>query len=60
MFSSVNFFPFFLYAASAKNWKRCDSKDAETDAICIFLLTFIANNLIYESHCDFQIAKFDV
>src|SRR5947208_10126388 len=27
---------------------------------CIFLLTFIANNFIYESHCDFRIAKFDV
>jgi hypothetical protein len=28
---------------------------------CIFLLTFIANNLIYESHCDFfYVAKFDV
>jgi len=24
--------------------KRCD---------CIFFLTFVANNLIYESHCDF-------
>ena len=27
---------------------------------CIFLLTFFSNNLIYESHCDFRIAKFDV
>jgi hypothetical protein len=27
---------------------------------CIFFLTFFANNLIYESHCDFRIAKFDV
>jgi len=24
----------------------------------IFFLTFNANNLIYESHCDFVIAKF--
>jgi hypothetical protein len=23
-------------------------------------LTFFAKNLIYESHCDFSIAKFDV
>jgi len=28
---------------------------------CIFLLTFFAINLIYESHCDFfHVAKFDV
>ena len=28
---------------------------------CIFLLTFFAKNLIYESHCDFlRVAKFDV
>src|SRR5579884_2275850 len=27
----------------------------------IFFLTFIVNNLIYESHCDFfKVAKFDV
>jgi hypothetical protein len=25
-----------------------------------FLLTFAAKNLIYKSHCDFRIAKFDV
>src|SRR5581483_2727426 len=23
-------------------------------SICIFFLTFISNNLIYESHCDFH------
>ena len=26
----------------------------------IFFLTFLPNNLIYESHCDFRVAKFDV
>ena len=35
-------------------------RGASSDPNCIFLLTFFAKNLIYESHCDFQIAKFDV
>jgi hypothetical protein len=26
----------------------------------IFFLTFSPNNFIYESHCDFRVAKFDV
>jgi len=26
----------------------------------IFFLTFPPNNFIYESHCDFRVAKFDV
>ena len=39
---------------SAKNKKK-ESRD------CIFFLTSLSNNLIYESHCDFfLIAKFDV
>jgi hypothetical protein len=33
---------------------------AVLEAVGIFFLTFGANNLIYESHCDFPIAKFDV
>jgi hypothetical protein len=44
---------------------RCDrdpreSMKVESRIECIFFLTFFANNLIYESHCDFPIAKFDV
>ncbi len=40
------------------SWKEKISKAC---AIRIFLLTFIVNNLIYESHCGFfEIAKFDV
>ena len=31
----------------------CNAKEVETSRQCIFLLTFFANNLIYESHCDF-------
>jgi hypothetical protein len=33
-------------------------RQAVREIIAIFLLTFGANNLIYESHCDFPIAKF--
>src|ERR1035441_6020251 len=33
---------------------------ADSPRKCIFLLTFFAKNLIYEPHCDFRIAKFDV
>jgi len=40
---------------------RLSSERAFRSRACIFLLTFVANNLIYESHCDFfSIAKFDV
>ena len=35
-----------------------NAKGAETTSAFIFFLTFSANNLIYESHCDFRIAKF--
>jgi hypothetical protein len=37
------------------------SKKSSADPVSlIFLLTFFSKNLIYESHCDFRIAKFDV
>jgi hypothetical protein len=34
--------------------------EVESRSDCIFFLTFFLNHLIYESHCDFPIAKFDV
>ncbi len=39
--------------------KRAACCDHAILEMCIFLLTLVTNNSIYESHCDFQIAKFD-
>jgi hypothetical protein len=48
-------------AFSSVSGAGCNPMEDETGASCIFFLTFISNNLIYESHCDFfLIAKFDV
>jgi len=38
---------------ATKKRLSCTSKGDESSADCIFLLTFFANNLIYETHCDF-------
>jgi hypothetical protein len=58
--------PRFEYDLSVHGAKRrSGERDAcgkRTDeiAFCIFFLTFFAKNLIYGSHCDFRVAKFDV
>jgi hypothetical protein len=50
----------FRGATSTTRSSPLEKKFAVAASRCIFLLTFFSNNLIYESHCDFRIAKFDV
>src|SRR5580693_10087755 len=50
----------FRGATSTTRRSAFEKKFTVDASRCIFLLTFFLNNLIYESHCDFRIAKFDV
>ena len=50
----------FRGATSTTRRSLAEKNFAVEASRCIFLLTFFSNNLIYESHCDFRIAKFDV